>query len=413
MLTSVFTPSHNPRFLDDCYASLCRQTHTDWEWLVLLNGRAREWATPTPDGRVKIFRLPGGVKGVGAAKRAACEQAKGEVLVELDHDDLLASTCLEEVERAFVQNPDAVLVYSDFAQINEDGSPNSERFNAANGWIYDEVEVDGTTHLRCNALEASPHNMGYIWYAPNHVRAFRRSAYEAVGGYDRLLEVLDDQDLMMRLFTAGDFVRLDRCLYLQRMHGRNTQVAPAINAHIQQQTVTMYLQNIETMAVAWARRQGLQTVTLRTAEMPGFAAPEEDVHLIVADSPVLPFADNSVGVIKAQELLQRLPDRAAFFNECYRVLVHGGLIMTETPSTDGRGAFQDPSHVAYYNENSFWYLTQEGLRATLPGLNARLQISQLRTYYPTTWHEQMQIPYVQANLLCIKGGPRQGGPLLV
>ena len=51
-------------------------------------------------------------------------------------------------------------------------------------------------------------------------------------------------------------------------------------------------------------------------------------------------------------------------------------------------------------------------RPSLPSLTARLQVSQLRTYYPTSWHEQVQIPYVQANLLCIKDGARQGGPLL-
>lgn len=37
----------------------------------------------------------------------------------------------------------------------------------------------------------------------------------------------------------------------------------------------------------------------------------------------------------------------------------------------------------------------------------------MRTYHPTSWHEQVVIPYVQANLLAVKDGPRQGGPLLV
>ena len=413
MHLSVFTPSHEPRFLDDCYRSLTAQTHEQWEWIVLLNGRARDWAPPAPDDRVKTFRVPRAVKGVGAAKRAACEQATGKILVELDHDDVLASTCLSKIAGAFEAHPEVVLVYSDFAQINEDGTANHTRFNEAMGWVYDEVDVDGESQLRCQAMEPSPHNVGYIWYAPNHVRAFRRTAYDEVGGYDAALDVLDDQDLMMRLFTVGDFRRIPECLYLQRIHGRNTQVDPATNAHIQQQTVTMHLQNIDTLATQWAQRLKLVSVTLRTEDMPGSAPPDEEVMIIAATTPVLPYADNSVGVIKANELLQRLPDRAAFFNECHRVLVHGGMLLTETPSTDGRGAFQDPSHVAFYNENSFWYLTQASLRPSIPTLIARFQMSQLRTYYPTPWHEQMLIPYVQANLLCLKDGPRQGGPLLV
>ena len=50
MRISVFTPTHNPRFLDLCYESLCRQTYTDWEWIVLLNGGAPEWS-PGKAGR--------------------------------------------------------------------------------------------------------------------------------------------------------------------------------------------------------------------------------------------------------------------------------------------------------------------------------------------------------------------------
>lgn len=291
---------------------------------MLLNGGAPEWRPPEPDDRVRVLRAPATSRGVGSAKKLACSSADGEVLVELDHDDLLSSDCLEKVAAAFEADSSASLVFSDFAQVNEDGSPNHERFNQAMGWEYDEVDVDGTTQLRCRALAGTPHNVAYIWYAPNHVRAFRREAYEQVGGYDPGLEVLDDQDLMTKLFTVGDFHHVPDCLYLQRVHGMNTQFDPATNAHIQQQTVAMYQQNIEQLGRAWAGRHGLTAATLRTATMPGSAAPGEEVVLLDADDPRLPYADDSVGVLKAHELLQRVPDRTAFFNECHRVLVHLG-----------------------------------------------------------------------------------------
>jgi GT2 family glycosyltransferase len=412
MLVSVFTPSHDPRFLDDCYRSLVAQTYRSWEWVVLLNGDAWNWAPPVPDDRIKVLRGPAGQTGVGAAKRQACAHTVGGILLELDHDDVLTADCLAEVVDAFTRHPEAALVYSDFTQINDDGSPNTSRFNEQMGWRYDEVEIDRVTYLRCHALEATPHNVSYIWYAPNHVRAFRRTSYDLVGGYDASLEVLDDQDLMMRLFRVGEFHRVGKCLYLQRVHLGNTQSDPATNAFIQQQTVALYQQHVEGMFGAWAQRQGLATVTLRTAGMPGSAGTTDDVVLIDPATCALPAGDDSVGLVKASELLQRLPDRARFFNECYRVLAHGGVILTETPSTDGRGAFQDPSHVAFYNENSFWYLTQQALRPSIPTLTARLQIGHVRTYFPTAWHEQTNISYVQASLMAVKDGPRLGGPLL-
>jgi O-antigen biosynthesis protein len=412
MLLSLFTPSHNPRYLDDCYRSLARQTNPNWEWIVVLNGGAAVWRPPEADERVKVTRgrFP---RKVGAAKHAACELCNGDVLVELDHDDVLTPTCVAEVHDAFEANPDVVLVYSDFAQINEDGSPNYDRFNQAMGWVYTEEVLDGTSYLRCHALAPYPHNVAYIWYAPNHVRAFRRSTYLSVGGYDPKLEVLDDQELMARLFLAGDFLHVDRLLYLQRIHKRNTQVEPTTNAFIQEQTVRYYDEYISELAVAWARRRGLAVLTVQTPTSP--PAPESDPgELVVIDpnDPQLGRGDDTVAVVNAVELLQRLPDRARFFNECARALVHAGLILTRTPSTDGRGAFQDPSHVAFYNENSFWYLTQARFRASLPALTARLQVSRVRTFFPTPWEQQMSIPYVDANLLVVKDGPRQGGPLL-
>jgi glycosyltransferase involved in cell wall biosynthesis len=413
MRVSVFTPTHNPRWLDDCYRSLAAQTLPDWEWVVLLNGKAGTWAPPQPDPRVRVERA--GVKGVGAAKRAACELATGDLLVELDHDDVLVSDCLETLVVAADVRPNASLLYSDFAQINDDGSPNSTMFNLDNGWEYTPCVVDGVEHLRCHAMRPSPHNVGYIWYAPNHVRAFRRTAYEAVGGYDASLHILDDQDLMTRLYLHGEFVHIDKLLYLQRWHPRNTQVDPKINAEIQERTVEFYRENIDALALAWAGRAGLATIILDTPTSVG--KPDVDPRFaavrIDPAAPALPYADDSVGVIKLLDVLQRAPDRAALFNECYRVLAHGGLLLTDTPSTDGRGAFQDPSHVAFYNENSFAYLTQMAMRATIPTLTARLQLSHLLTYWPSETHERMDIPYVKANLLAIKDGPRQGGPLQV
>ena len=45
MLPSVFTPSDNPRFLNDAYRSLRSQTLADWEWIVLLKARQQGLAT--------------------------------------------------------------------------------------------------------------------------------------------------------------------------------------------------------------------------------------------------------------------------------------------------------------------------------------------------------------------------------
>lgn len=412
MRVTVFTPSHNTRYLDDAFRSLRDQSFADWEWIVVLNRKVPAWKPPEPDSRVTVTRAPTRLRGIGALKRAACELASGDILVELDHDDLLSRGCLAQVVDAF-SDPAVVLAYSDFAQINHDGTPNFDRFDPAYGWVYTPGTIDGAQYDRCHALAPTPHNIGHIWYAPNHVRAFRRSTYLEVGGYNAELEYLDDQELMTRLFLAGPFAQIKRCLYFQRVHSDNTQREVKTNIAIQEQTLNYYRESIEALTLAWAKRNGLRCLRLRTPIWIGDEPDERYEDVVVdPDDPRLPADDDAVGAIKAYDVLQRLPQRALFFNEVHRVLAHAGLIFTQTPSTDGRGAFQDPSHTAFYNENSFMYFTQSGLHDVIPELTARLQVSHLRTFYPTEGHVELQIPYVQANLLAIKDGPRQGGPLL-
>src|SRR3954467_6971043 len=171
-----FTPSHRGTYLDECLESLLRQTFTDWEWVVLLNGGAR-WRPASADPRIRV-EVDDELSGVGAAKRRACLLSRGEFLVELDHDDVLASTALERGGEGFDAKPDASLVYSHCAQILEDGSRDDSRFDERYGWTFRDVDVDGRSVLQIDALQPSPHNVSYIWYAPNHVRAMRRSLYD-------------------------------------------------------------------------------------------------------------------------------------------------------------------------------------------------------------------------------------------
>ncbi|GAA1761106.1 glycosyltransferase [Luedemannella helvata] len=415
---SVFTPSHHPRFLDECLRSLQAQTMPDWEWVIVLNQGAR-WRPEKQDPRVRVT-VRDELVGVGAAKRHACEQARAEVLVELDHDDVLAPQCLERVVAVFEERPQVGFVFSDTAQITEAGGRDDTRFDPHAGWRYREERVGDLDVLAAHGLAPTPHNVSYIWYAPNHVRAFRRDLYEKVGGYDETLDILDDQDLMCRLYQVTEFHHVPECLYLQRMHPRNTQRDAETNARIQQRTVELYDRHVEANALAWAQRSGLLALDLGAAHnkregylgVDQYAEPGVDIVADVTEGLDLP--DGSVGVIRAADFLEHIPDKVAIFNELYRLLAPDGMLLSLTPSTDGRGAFQDPTHVAFYNENSFWYVTDADFARFVPEQRCRFQVSRLVTYFPSPWHQQHDISYVAANLIAIKdGSARNGGPLRI
>jgi glycosyltransferase involved in cell wall biosynthesis len=77
---------------------------------------------------------------------------------------------------------------------------------------------------------------------------------------------------------------------------------------------------------------------------------------IVADiSKTLPFEDSSVDELRAYDVIEHLPDRINTMNEIWRVCKPGAKIDIFVPSTDGRGAFQDPTHISFWNINSFQY----------------------------------------------------------
>ena len=407
-MLSVFTPTHNPQYLQAAYDSLLAQTYDDWEWIILHNGESTE-LLPFDDPRVHQHVATG--NGVGWAKREAVSHCTGDILVELDHDDVLHEYALQGIRHTFTMNQNAVFVYSDFEQINADGTPNADRFDPAYGWQYDDN--------RCISFEPYPSAVSYIWYAPNHVRAFTREAYDAVGGYNENLTVLDDQDLMNRLYQHGQFVRIPETLYYQRVHSSQTQAQADLNAQIQHQTVVQYDRNAEANALAWAKRAGLACLDLGGAHNspPGYQSVDlhEPADLVGDVFEVLGgFEDDSVGVIRAHDFLEHIPDKVRLMNEIYRVLAHGGMLLSMTPSTDGRGAYQDPTHVAFWNENSFWYYTNQQFAKYVPEITCRFQANRLDTIFPTLWHNQHQIPYVYANLVAIKDGhnlPRLPGEL--
>jgi hypothetical protein len=417
---SVYTPSHSPRFLDEAWASLRGQTFTDWEWLVVLNGGAR-WTPPT-DPRVRVITCDE-LRGVGAAKHRACAEASGEILVEFDHDDLLTTNALEEVVRAFDAHPEVGFCYSDGAQILEDGSKDPSRWDQANGWVYrDEIVevagIDGDVQKRevlaVQALEPSPGNAARIWWLPNHIRAFRRSVYEQVGGYDMTLDVLDDQDLLSRLYEVTDFWHIHETLYLQRCHAGMTQKQTETNALIQTRTVELGDKYVERMALAWAKRNGLLALDLGGGHNspPGYLSVDTvegvdlrgDLFEILGAMP-----ESSVGVIRAVDLLEHV-DKIAIANLCHRVLAPDGMILSCTPSALGQGAFMDPTHTSFYVEASFFYWCDRNYQKYVPELTARFQQSRLLTYFPSQWHIENNVPYVQFNGICIKpGGVKNGG----
>jgi len=88
----------------------------------------------------------------------------------------------------------------------------------------------------------------------------------------------------------------------------------------------------------------------------------------------LPYDDNSIDEVRAHDFLEhiRLGQTIHVIEEIYRVLKPGGRLSISIPSTDGRGAFQDPTHRSFWNINSWLYFTDDRYRE-LYGIKANFE----------------------------------------
>jgi predicted O-linked N-acetylglucosamine transferase (SPINDLY family) len=88
-------------------------------------------------------------------------------------------------------------------------------------------------------------------------------------------------------------------------------------------------------------------------------APGIGVDIVADISKEFPFPDSSIYELRAHDIIEHLPDRINTMNEIWRVCKPGAKVDIRVPSTDGRGAFQDPTHVSFWNINSFFYYCSE------------------------------------------------------
>jgi glycosyltransferase involved in cell wall biosynthesis len=399
-MISITTPTNRPDHIMDLYKSIQAQSYTDWEWVVLANGGAR---VEIKDPRVRVIDYSPKTDSIGQLKKAACSEAKGDILVEVDHDDIITPNCLAEVAEAF-SDQEVGFAYSDNAKLTDTFKP----YNPAFGWTHEKFPWEGKEYYRMLSFPPSAASFSFIWYMPDHVRAWRRSVYDKVGGHDPTLDVLDDQDLMARTYLETKVQHIPKCLYLYRISGENTWLKK--NKLIQERTVELQKKYMFRVVERWADLMGLAKYDLGGAydKPEGYLSIDRDGGDIVADmNKGIPLPDNSAGVIRAHDFLEHIADKQMIMGEIWRVLADGGWLMSMTPSTDGRGAFQDPTHVSYWNDNAFWYWTRQTQAKYIKNTKVRFQEFRLETVFPSDYCRQNNIPYTIAWLSAIKSDVRR------
>ena len=240
---SIFTPTYNTgERIYRTYESLKKQTLDDWEWVIVDDSPNDEtWnilqEISKKDFRVKVHKIyPLSEGNIGLVKHRAASLCLGEWLVELDHDDTLISTCLQELYNASLKYPNTGFMYSDVCELYEDGEMKTYDHDYSGNWYarpdnnfdfgyagHTYVEADGKTYINHHYPDINPLSIRFNISMPNHVRVWKKEVYDKIGGHNVNTPIADDYELIVRTFLNTEMVHVKKMLYLQ-WNNRNSAV---------------------------------------------------------------------------------------------------------------------------------------------------------------------------------------------
>ncbi|MBI1848754.1 MAG: glycosyltransferase [Planctomycetes bacterium] len=195
---TVATPVHDvpDRILRDAIRSVKEQTYDRWELVLFDDSPSNRGLARLLDdemrscSRIRVLRERTGV-GISRASNRILEEARGEYVVFLDHDDVLHPRALELAARCIAERPDVDWLFTDEDKVDESGEHHEPCFKP--GWSH---------HL----LLA----FNYVC----HMRVVRRQKLLEIGGYRPEFDGAQDYDAALRMLRAGGvFVHLPGVLY--------------------------------------------------------------------------------------------------------------------------------------------------------------------------------------------------------
>lgn len=214
-LVTVIIPTYNRRrWIGECLDSIKAQTYQQIETLVIddcsSDGTA-EWLRSDP--RYSFARLLVQPRNGGAseARNAGIRAARGELIVFIDSDDLLAPKHVETAVSVFKTNGNVGLFACDSTIIG----PDSEVLYSGRTWHQIQSE------LKNYRVRTGVRGLKDVFIFSNIFPGFTlpKAVFEKVGYFDQSIFPMDDYDLMLRVAGAGHSVYYcHEALALRREH---------------------------------------------------------------------------------------------------------------------------------------------------------------------------------------------------
>lgn len=225
---SVIIPTFNrARLLQESVSSVVRQSHKDWELLIVDDGSTDGTeAAVRPlleDPRIRYLKRPNG--GVSRARNAGIKETSAPWVAFLDSDDVWLPSKLERQMADLEAAPGAVMGITHCAAVGADGG------------LVEEFRPTGEAALERLILGAN------VFPGAASSALVRRTALEAAGGFDEELQFSADWDMWIRLAAQGAVCVTPEILVRYRLSGP----APAWPARMVEHDFRRVYQKVQEM----------------------------------------------------------------------------------------------------------------------------------------------------------------------
>lgn len=202
---SVILPIYNAdKYLTEAIESILNQTWKDFEVLLLNDGSTDKSEAIIDefckkDARCKKFSWPN--KGLVPTLNQGIKEARSDLLIRMDADDICEPTRFEKQFDFLKNNPDHVAVGSNVMLIDDVGLP-----IISIAQFFDHHQLDRHNLLGLGSALVHPSVM------------MRKKAVIDVGGYDARYKHAEDLDLFLKLAEIGKLANINESLLYYRQH---------------------------------------------------------------------------------------------------------------------------------------------------------------------------------------------------
>jgi glycosyltransferase involved in cell wall biosynthesis len=221
-LVSVIIPSYNcEAYIAETIDSVLAQDYSSIELLIVDDGSTDKTQDIIQTYGHQVRLISQRNAGVCAARNKGIQEAKGQYICLMDHDDYWYPDKISRQVRAFAEQPETGVVYSTFTLWHPDSSgifPRPDSFSKIavdddidqefSGWIYHLLLLD------CWVLTSTT--------------MFRSEVFQTCGVFDETLPYSEDWELWLRISRQYPFLKIRQTttLYRQHMHQGNRKVRP-------------------------------------------------------------------------------------------------------------------------------------------------------------------------------------------